>query len=244
MPNLARLRHVLGVRIAPLAPVALLSALLSALALALTSCTGSTPAARSHPTGQVTFTPTVTVVKAPGATPSAGDTPSDGSGGSGGSGGSNGSDGVVAMLTDWYQRAFVDPAAWGDGRFSFVADHFTGQAKTKVLSEIESVSIGSARTRVESVRPDPATVALTVYVDATGSPLYAIATVTFAAQATMKDGSPPLSIAQSGVYYLRREGSDWKIFSYQARNDEKQVPPASGSPASGRVTGQSAGASQ
>lgn len=131
---------------------------------------------------------------------------------------------IVDLVTDWYQRAFVDPAGWRDPSFPDVVALFTGDARDRVRDQIESVTIGALRTEVRSVVPDLADVDVTLYYDDGGTPAYAVADVTFQATAALKSKRQPLTISQTGTYFLRRVESDWRVFSFQARNDQAQSP--------------------
>lgn len=127
---------------------------------------------------------------------------------------------IVDLITNWYQGAFVDPAGFGDPSFPDVVRLFTGEAGSRVRGEIESVTIGKIGAEVRSVVPEVADVDVTLYYDDAETPAYAVADVTFQALASLKSTQAPLTISQTGTYFLRRVQSAWRIFSYQARNDQ------------------------
>lgn len=168
---------------------------------------------------QVSFTDAVSVVAVSGEEPAA-DPP----------GAQDEGRAIVALITDWYQKAFVDPAGWRDPAFPDVVGLFTGDARDRVRDEIASVTIGRARTEVRSVIPDAADVKVTLYYDGDGLPAYAIADVSFVATAALKARGNPLTISQKGTYFMRRVDDAWRIFSYQARNDQAQNPPGATTP--------------
>ncbi|HVL89436.1 MAG TPA: hypothetical protein VM841_04285 [Actinomycetota bacterium] len=132
---------------------------------------------------------------------------------------------IVGLITEWYQRAFVDPAGWRDEKFPDVVRLFSGEARTKVKREIESVTIGDARDEVRSVKPEDATVKVTVYVGEDGRTDYAVADVSFHGTGALKKEGVPLTIVQKATYFFRLESDGWRIFAYQARSDHAQNPP-------------------
>lgn len=136
---------------------------------------------------------------------------------------------IVGLITDWYQMAFVDPAGWRDPSFPEVTRLFSGEARTQVKREIESVTIGDARDEVRSVAPKDAAVKVTVYVDEDGRTDYAVADVSFHGIGTLKEEGVPLDIVQKATYFFRLDDGGWRIFAYQARNDHAQNPAPGGS---------------
>ncbi|MGH2830072.1 MAG: hypothetical protein ACRDJM_06270 [Actinomycetota bacterium] len=200
---------MLPLRIARPARARLLSALM--LAALASGCTGNGGAGPGQ-VAQLQFAEKIRVVPARGQAPASAEQEARS---------------IVQTFTAWYQGAFVDPAGWDDPKFPDVVRLFTGDAGERVRTELDSVTIGASRKELRSVTPGPSTIAVTLYVDSDGAPSYAIADVSFQASGTLKQAGPPLRIVQKGVYYLRRgQGGAWKVFSYQARADQAQAPPA------------------
>lgn len=140
---------------------------------------------------------------------------------------------IVAMLDDWYQTAFVDPKLYGDGTFRSVRAHFTGGAATQFGKDIDSLTIGEARTEVSRVVPGPSRVDVTVFFQDGRTPKFAVAAVTFVATATLKaKDSLPLRISQKATYHLdRRPNGDWIVSYYTVHESQDSVQPSpSGSP--------------
>lgn len=127
---------------------------------------------------------------------------------------------IVDLITGWYQRAFVDPAGWQDPSFPDVVGLFTGDARERVRGEIDAVTIGAIGAQVRSVVPEVAEVDVTLYYDDQGVASYAVADVTFRATAALTSGPTPVTISQTGTYFMRPADGAWGIFSYQARNDQ------------------------
>lgn len=194
-----------------------LRAFLILVIAALGACSGS-PGGGDEVV-QISFDDTIEIVTASGEAP--GDAPGDARGQG---------EAIVSMITDWYQQAFLDPAGWRDPKFPEIAGLFAGDARTKVETEIESVTIGDARDEVRSVKPDEAEVAVTIYVGEDGRTDYAVADVSFHGTGALKKDGVPLTIVQKAVYFLRLEVGGWRIFAYQARNDQAQNPPPGAAP--------------
>lgn len=184
-----------------------------ALAAALAACIGS--GRGSDPVAVLAFEPTIEVVAATDAAipPKAHDEAQE----------------LVRTFTGLYQRAFVDPEGWKDPEFPYVLDLFDSGARGRARAELGSLTIGDARDEVRRVTPAASTIKVTVYVDAAGKPSYAVAAVAFSATGALKEAGPPLSIVQKAVFWLRPADGGWRVFAYQARNDQAQNP-ASPSP--------------
>ena len=136
-------------------------------------------------------------------------------------------DALTKIFNEYYQTAFVDPEAWGDGTFTDLADLFTDDAKASFTRDLPALTIGQARIEVRRVDLDSTALTLTVYYDSKQQPMFAVASVSFAAKGTMKkDGSPKLTIAQAATYYLHKMGSDWKITGYDTNETQTTPTPS------------------
>lgn len=140
---------------------------------------------------------------------------------------------IVTMLNGWYQEAFVDPDKYGDGTFPDIAKHFSADAATAFKKDLGTLTIGDARTEVKSVEPTTQTAKVSVYFT-NGTPEYAVATVHFAARATLKkSGSYPLLIDQTVTYNFQRTSQGWIVSYYTAKQTQDSVVPSpSASPSS------------
>jgi hypothetical protein len=131
------------------------------------------------------------------------------------------SDAIVGLLNDWYQRAFMDPRLFGDGDFRAVSARFTEEARAQFARDIDSLTIGEARTEVASVVPGRMTVGITVFFENGAAPRFATASVRFSALATLKDREAlPLQIVQNAKLHFEKSDSDWLVAYYEA--DETQ----------------------
>jgi len=140
-------------------------------------------------------------------------------------------DAVVKMFNDYYQVGFVDPHKWGDGTFKDLQALFVKEANTSFTGDINSLTIGEARTELKRVDPQPSTLTVTVYYDAAAKPTFAVAAATFVATGTLKQAGPALIIQQKATYYLQKFGDAWTIISYDAHQTQ-QTPTPSPSPSS------------
>jgi hypothetical protein len=136
---------------------------------------------------------------------------------------------IVTLITDWYQRAFVDPRLWGDGTFPEVAGLFQGAAAAAFRRDIDSLTIGDARTEVTRVRPRGARVTITLYFADARAP-FAVASVVFNATGVLKEdvkdeGAPTLDIRQKATLYLSKTAEGWRVFAYDADQSQKTVVP-------------------
>jgi hypothetical protein len=136
---------------------------------------------------------------------------------------------IVTLITDWYQRAFVDPRLWGDGTFPEVAALFQGAAAAAFRRDIDSLTIGDARTELTRVRPRGARVTITLYFDDDRAP-FAIASVVFNATGVLKqeakdEEAPTLDIRQKATLYLSKTAQGWRVFAYDADQNQDTIEP-------------------
>src|SRR5207249_1174455 len=88
-------------------------------------------------------------------------------------------DTLVKMFNDYYQEAFVDPRKWGDGTFKDLKAHFASDVQPSFVKDINSLTIGEARTELRRVDLDVNTLAVTVYFDSHVRPSYAVVVARF-----------------------------------------------------------------
>lgn len=134
---------------------------------------------------------------------------------------------ITGVLNDWYQRAFVDPALFGDGTFSEVRAHFAEKARASFDKEMDSLTIGEAREEVEFVRPEKSRADITVFFAKGREPRFAVAQVTFQARARLKDEDAlPLRIAQRATYHLEKISGAWVVAWFDARETQDSIQPS------------------
>jgi hypothetical protein len=173
---------------------------------------GGTSGSKKNPIAQVAFV-TKVVTQPQAKAPSSSDNQSN-------------ADAILKMFNDYYQTAFVDPKKWGDGTFPDLKDLFVKEAQTSFTKDIDSLTIGPARTELSRVDPTKQTMTLTIYYDAKTRPYYAVADATFIARGTMKQSGPPLIIDQKATYYLHKVGDSWTITDYDVSQTQVTLTPS------------------
>jgi hypothetical protein len=135
-------------------------------------------------------------------------------------------DNLTKMFSGFYQQAFVDPEAWGDGTFEDLAGLFVDDAKASFQRDLPALTIGQARTELKRVDLGPNSLAVSVYYDSKQKPTFAVASVAFEGRGTLKRSGPVVTIKQSATYYLQKVGSDWKITAYDTNETQTTPTPS------------------
>lgn len=130
---------------------------------------------------------------------------------------------LTKMFSEFYQEAFVDPDAWGDGTFSDLDGLFADDVKASFTRDLPSLTIGTARTELKRVDLGPNYLGITIYYDSKQKPTFAVASVQFEGRGTLKRAGPTVTIKQSATYYLQKLGSSWMITAYDT--NETQTTP-------------------
>lgn len=139
-------------------------------------------------------------------------------------------------LHTFYSEAFLVPGNWKDGSYDDAFVSFSEQAQTQATEQIEVLTAGSAAGDTYSdIQPAKATMKTKVLLDRQGVPYSAVSTVTFAADATLKDGSGTMTLISKGQYVFEKTGDGWRITAFSVHRTD-QAPKASGS-ASTTATG-------
>jgi hypothetical protein len=136
---------------------------------------------------------------------------------------------ITALLDDYYQRAFVDPASFSDEHYPEVAERFQASARDAFAADTATLTIGEAARQATRVEPRTATADIVVFFDA-GKPTLATAGVAFVADATLKDGGLPLRIEQRATLHLVKEGDTWRIAYYDHASQKQTTIEPSESP--------------
>jgi ketosteroid isomerase-like protein len=133
---------------------------------------------------------------------------------------------VVKMVTDYYQKAFVDPREWGDGQFEDLKALFAEAAQPAFTKDVTALTIGEARTQLKRVDPTGATLTVTVYYDAKNQPTLAVAAAAFNARGTLKDTGPAVTIKQKATFYMAKQGDGWIITDFDAEQTQDTPTPS------------------
>ncbi|HEX9775542.1 MAG TPA: hypothetical protein VGB83_08170 [Actinomycetota bacterium] len=146
-------------------------------------------------------------------------------------------DAIREMLNAWYQQTFVDPAVFtvstspGDG-VSFPPASalalFTEEARTDVVADVDSLTLGAERTGFARVDPTRARATIAIFFEGGDKPMLATASVVFEATASPAGaGEYPVTVSQHADLHFERSGNGWLISYYQARQKQDSDVPAS-----------------
>lgn len=133
---------------------------------------------------------------------------------------------LTEMFSEYYQQAFVDPKAWGDGTFEDLAGLFADDVKASFQRDLPALTIGEARTELQRVDLGSNSFAVTIYYDSKQKPTFAVASVQFEGRGTLKRSGPALTISQAATYYLQKVGSSWKITAYDTTETQTTPTPS------------------
>jgi hypothetical protein len=133
---------------------------------------------------------------------------------------------ILAVLNEWYQRGFVDPRSWELGTFPEVAALLDAAgAHAAFARDVQALTLGSARRELKRLEPRASIANVTLYFDPGAKPRFAVASVSFSAEGFFKVTRPgSLGIHQKGTFYLRKLPRGWRVFAYDA--DQQQSAPA------------------
>ena len=133
---------------------------------------------------------------------------------------------ITEMFNEYYQQAFVDPEAWGDGTFADLAGMFADDAKAAFTKNLPSLTIGEARTELERVDLGRNFFGVTVYYDSRQRPTFAVTSVQFEGRGTLKRSGPPVTIKQAATYWLQKLGDAWKITAFDTNETQTTPTPS------------------
>lgn len=149
-------------------------------------------------------------------------------------------DAAVDVIDTIYTEGFLDPSSWNGGDYSDAWTQFTDDAATQAEAHADILTAGStAGDLYTTITPEKALVKPRVLMDDAGKAVSVEAVVTFTAKGMHDDGSFTL-FKSTGHYFLRRDGSAWKVVAFQVhREDSEQhiASPSSSATASSEPTG-------
>jgi hypothetical protein len=139
-------------------------------------------------------------------------------------------DDIRDVLNGWYQQAFVDPSAYGDGTFPLVAERFAGDAAIGFVEDRAALTIGALASQVADVRIDGALANLTIYFEEDAAS-WATAAVEFDARAHLTDADTEVVVAQRVTLVLEhRAESGWVITNYYDAFQRQRSRPRGATP--------------
>jgi hypothetical protein len=144
-------------------------------------------------------------------------------------------DDAVDVIDTIYTEGFLDPSSWNGGNYDDAWSQFTDDAATQAQADADTLTAGpAAGDTYTTIEPAKATLKPRVLMDDAGKALSVEAVVTFWAKGQHDDGSFTL-FKSTGSFFLRRDGSTWKVVAFNVHRDdtEKPAPSASGSASPG-----------
>lgn len=139
---------------------------------------------------------------------------------------------VQALVTDFYQQAWIDPDVWEGGDYAGVFDEvMTGDAIEAAQTELEALTLGpDAGATYALIAPTRSTITIEALTDAKDHAAQMMAQVVFTASAEHTDGTYT-DIEQTATYFIANVDGDWRIISFDAkRAEEAGEAPASDTP--------------
>jgi hypothetical protein len=130
---------------------------------------------------------------------------------------------VLTLVNRYYTVAFLDPTRWVNGTHPELAGLFTGEAQPSIGPNIGHLAISDLWDKIESVEPVTQRLGKVSFdVEPDGSLPIGIATVTFEGSGTSFEGDD-VTIKHDAVFYLQREGEDYKISAYTTSLSAEEV---------------------
>jgi hypothetical protein len=140
-------------------------------------------------------------------------------------------DGAVDVIDTIYTEGYLDPSSWDGGNYDDAWAQFADDAATQAEAHADVLTAGpAAGDAYTTIEPAKAIVKPRVLMDDAGKAVSVEAVVTFTAKGMHDDGSFTL-FKSTGHYFLRRDGSDWKVVAFQVHRDDSEEPAPSPSAA-------------
>ncbi|MFN2589357.1 MAG: hypothetical protein ABR518_01115, partial [Actinomycetota bacterium] len=136
---------------------------------------------------------------------------------------------IRAMLSQFYDLAFLDPDSWPEGPPADVWDAFTPEAARRAKADPLALTLGP-QPRLESLKSDDAALSLDILFDTRKRPYAVIAGVTFDAAGFLGDGSP-VTVRSEAEFLLRLVDGRWLVAGFpSAKVKVDSEPPPSPEP--------------
>jgi hypothetical protein len=149
-------------------------------------------------------------------------------------------DSAVDVIDTIYTEGYLDPSSWDGGNYDDAWTQFTDDTATQAEAHADVLTAGpAAGDAYTTIEPAKALVKPRVLMDDAGKAVSVEAVVTFTAKGMHDDGSFTL-FKSTGHYFLKRDGSDWKVVAFQVHRDDSEQPapsPSAGATASSAPTG-------
>lgn len=120
---------------------------------------------------------------------------------------------VQLALSDYYDFAFLDPGSWAGTTPEQAWAAFSSGSVQAAKDDATSLTLAAGGGKIADLKVANSALEVKILFDAHGQPLEAIATVSFQATGTMKDGAT-LQVDSRGSYLLHAEGGTWRITGF------------------------------
>jgi hypothetical protein len=137
---------------------------------------------------------------------------------------------VQTTLSAFYDAAFMDPKARGQGPASAAWNAFARPAQERAKADAESLTLGEAGSGIDRLSVTEASLSVRMLLDPRGRPQAAIAVVVFDASGTLKSGDAVL-VSNRASFFLRPAGDNWLVVGYPSAHTEVQASAPTPSPA-------------
>ncbi len=136
---------------------------------------------------------------------------------------------IQKSLHAFYSNAFLAPDNWTNGTYADAFGSFSAQAQAQGMKQIDVLTAGTdAGDTYSDIQPAKATMKTRVLLDPKGEPYSAVSTVTFAVDATLKDGTGTERLLSNGQYIFEKGPEGWMITAFSVQRSD-QAPRSSGS---------------
>lgn len=124
--------------------------------------------------------------------------------------------GILGVLNDYYNVAFLDPGRWGAGAHPDLPALFTAEAAASVGQNLGALALADLAPKVRRVDPTrQEAFRVSVQIEDDLSPPLAVLSVAFEATgSTVEASDGPLQIVHNATYWLAREGDAYRIAAY------------------------------
>jgi hypothetical protein len=143
---------------------------------------------------------------------------------------------VRATLSGLYDQTIVDPERWASGPTPDVWNAFVPALRAGARADAAAFTLGETGRSLKTLRVTISSMTVKVLIDAGGHATSVEATISLAADATLKVGGSA-QVDASGSFFLTRVGAQWLISGYPTASvDITPSPVAAPSPTSPGAT--------
>lgn len=130
---------------------------------------------------------------------------------------------ALALVNRYYTVAFLDPTRWVNGTHPELASLFTAEAQPSIGPNLTHLAMSELWDQIESVEPVSQRLSkISFLVEPDGSLPLGIAYANFEGEGTSFEGDD-VTIVHDAVFYLQREGEDYKIYAYTTRLNAEEA---------------------